>query len=338
MPWLWPRPFGAISVLRNRGGTEGGRKWRGFGSELSPSLSFDEYELSPHCDCPSAWEMLATFGIQIAEYANLGLLPMQRMELSPFPRRCLPLAWVAASAMALSFWTPSAAHALQGGEDASTLPVLLEKQNGLGNGIQLSAMFATTLSTKFTDSVGGVLAAQYMFTDWIGVEVTGGFFGVNESQTLGVIRGETVDDPPPDGPEPQLSDMAGIQWLASANVVFVPVYGKISFAAEWNPSFDFFLTAGGGVVGANRGFSDPSQRGSELEPATTETTTEPQFNFGGGLRFFLIPELALRLEARTYFFTDPGSGTVLVSDTGTTEEVGGFTNALFGQVGLQWNL
>lgn len=238
-------------------------------------------------------------------------------------------ALLAATGLAVAFAAGEpTALALQGGEDASTLPVIINKQSGLEGKFQVSLNFSTTLATKYTDSIGGTLNLQYNFNDWLGVEVLGGGFAVSEAQVLGSIRGSVT------GFDPKLSDMGGMQWMAGANVVIIPIYGKISFASEWNPSFDLFLVGGGGVVGTARGeVNGAPAAGLAVEPDTFRSSVEPMFNFGGGLRFFITPEWAIRFDVRNYFFTDPDTGNETVKET----EISGFTSALTGQAGIQWS-
>lgn len=218
---------------------------------------------------------------------------------------------------ALAIGTPKPALALQGGEDPATLPVLIDKQAGLADKLQLSAFFSTTLATKFTESTGATLNVQYNFIDQFGLELVGGFYATSEAQIVEEVRAELADDP-------ILSDLHQMQWVAALNAVWVPLYGKISFASEWNPSFDLYLLLGGGLVGTNRA----REVGGVL---TDESDTAPQFNFGGGLRIFIIPLVAVRLDIRNYFYADPDAGELTARGT----EISGFTNALVGQVGVQ---
>ncbi len=60
------------------------------------------------------------------------------------------------------------ALALQGGEDPSTLPVLIDKRYGAGGRHQLALFFSTPLVSKFVESTGGYLSYTYNFTDLIG--------------------------------------------------------------------------------------------------------------------------------------------------------------------------
>lgn len=238
-----------------------------------------------------------------------------------------------AVALALSLaGLPRSALALQGGEDASTLPVLIDKKSGLAGKFQVSPMFSTTLASKFTDSTGVSLNLQYNFFDQFGIELAGAFYAASEAQILDQIRSEINRDP-------LLSDMHQMQWLAAGNLVWTPIYGKISFASEWNPSFDLYLLAGGGIVGTQRNVDAGGVDANGSRLLTAESDIAPHFNFGGGLRIFVMPWLAVRLDVRNYFYADPDSGEM--SEDMSTENpdglISGFTNALVGQVGVQFS-
>ena len=215
---------------------------------------------------------------------------------------------------------PSSAFALQGGEDASQLPVLVDKRYGGENRHQLSLMFAVTTFTKLTEGIGGYLAYQYNFTDMLGLEISGGYFSTSETFIMRSVRLSTGDQ------EPFLADQYALQWTAVANAVFVPFYGKMSFASEFDPSFDLFLLAGGGVVGTRRGFGLVG----DGEPERFESELTWTVDVGGGLRFYLTDMVGLRFEFRNWFYPEPAN----FQSNG--RDIGGVTSVLNFQVGLQF--
>lgn len=257
--------------------------------------------------------------------------PMQEKQLPSSPSR----SWSGCSVLCVlglvagTLLTERPAWALQGGEDASTLPVLIDKKGGLAGKLQTSLFFSTTLATKFTESTGVTLNLQYNFIDQLGIEVMGGFYAASEAQILEEIRTKVSF-------EPVLSDMHQMQWVAAANLVWTPIYGKISFASEWNPTFDLYLLAGGGVVGTTRDIGAGNAAVDRNPQNPTEIDTDaiaPHFNFGGGLRIFIVPEFGIRLDVRNYFHDDPDGG--LTAEDGVV--ISGLTSALVGQVGVQFN-
>jgi outer membrane beta-barrel protein len=228
---------------------------------------------------------------------------------------------VAALALAGAF-APTAAHALQGGEDPALLPVLVDKRFGAAGRHQLGVLFSTALAAKFVEGSGVTATYGYNFSDMFGAQLHGGFILSSESNIAGEVRCKLGAQEPP------ISDLGQFQWAAGADITFVPFYGKMSFASEFDPSWDFILSAGGGVAGvrSQNGITE-SQRArcpdSTAPVATFASKVSPTFDFGLGLRFYFNKLLGLRIELKDYFYPDPAPNE------------GGLTFNLHFQVGLQ---
>lgn len=208
-----------------------------------------------------------------------------------------------------------AAHALQGGEDPALLPVLVDKRYSSRGRHQISANFSTSVATKFVEGTGAYLTYGYNFTDIFGAEIGGGFFGTRESSIMAEVRQNFPNMEPP------LTDLYQMQWLAQADLVVIPIYGKMSFASEFDPSYDVLLLGGGGVAGTKRKVVTGGQEGSVSSVA-------PTFNFGVGFRFFINRWVGLRLEFRDFFYPEP--------DPDPTK--GGLTHNLMFQGGVTFRL
>lgn len=218
---------------------------------------------------------------------------------------------------------PQAALALQGGEDPALLPVLIDKRFGMEGRHQLSLQFSTSMATKYVEALALYAAYQYNFTDVIGVEIGGGYFFGSEASIMNEVRAKSG------AAEPPLTDLFQLQWMANADFVLTPVYGKMSFASEFDPSYDLYFLVGGGVAGTRR------QVGVEGS-GTFLSKVSPAFNFGVGLHVYLTKMIGLRLEFRDYFFPEPfdpvADGIAVPAD----KDVGGLTFNLHFQVGLQF--
>ena len=215
------------------------------------------------------------------------------------------------------------AFALQGGEDPALLPVLIDKRFGQGGRHQTTLFFTTSMVTKFTEARGLYLSYQYNFTDILGLELGGGFFFGGETSIAEAIRAQSGD-------EPRLTDLYGLQWMGQVDFVFVPIYGKMSFASEFDPAFDLFFLAGGGVAGVKRKIGVG-------EITTSESKIAPAFNIGGGFRFYFSKLLAVRLEIRDFLYPEPGPCTNCVPVAAGQEapDKGGLTTSLHIQLGVQ---
>lgn len=197
----------------------------------------------------------------------------------------------------IGFLSAKEALALQGGEDPATLPVLIDKRFS-GDGRHLvSVMGSTGLATKFIEATGFYLAYDYNFSDLFALEVGGGYFFGSESDITARVRQETSRDPSLANP---LSDLHQLQWMVNANLMFTPLYGKMSFASEVDPSYDLFLTVGGGAAGLRR------QQGTD-DVRTFESKVGAVINAGVGLRFYITRMIAIRFEFRNFFYPDPDS-------------------------------
>lgn len=106
-----------------------------------------------------------------------------------------------------------------------------------------------------------------------------------------------------------------VEFLVNSNVVFVPLYGKMSWLNRSVVQMELYLTAGPGIA-----------KYKEYEPGeggTYNETGEYCFsgNFGLGLRFFINQRFSVRLDMRDYMnFID-----------------GGVDNAAYFSLGLAWN-
>jgi outer membrane beta-barrel protein len=215
-------------------------------------------------------------------------------------------------ALIASAFIPKHAHALQGGEDPALLPVLVDKRFGNDGRHQLSLLFSTSMADKFIESLGGGLSYGYNFSDMLGVEFSGGYFNGEETNILTQIRTLTSGG----SSDLLLSDLYQTTWFATVNFLMVPFYGKMSFAAEFDPAYDLFLLVGAGGNGLRVLQSN----------GVYATSVGAMFNFGIGFRFYVTRLVALRLELRDYFFPEAG----------TCEACSGVTNSLHFQGGLQF--
>jgi outer membrane beta-barrel protein len=105
-----------------------------------------------------------------------------------------------------------------------------------------------------------------------------------------------------------------VKMLVNSNVVFVPLYGKMSWLNRQVVQMEVFLTGGPGIAQ----YEEFERKGSE--GYAEETTYCFSANFGLGLRFFLNQRFSIRLDMRDYMnFID------------------GVDNAAYFSLGMGWN-
>lgn len=106
-----------------------------------------------------------------------------------------------------------------------------------------------------------------------------------------------------------------VQFMVNSNVVFVPLYGKMSWLNRNVVQMELYLTAGPGIA---------KYKEYDLRGADTYTEEGKYYfsgNFGIGLRFFINQRFSVRLDMRDYLnFID-----------------GGVDNAAYFALGLAWN-
>ncbi len=206
----------------------------------------------------------------------------------------------------------NSAYALQGGEDPSELPVLIHKNHGQRGRHQLSLAVSASLAPKFVEGRGLFGAYQYNLSDFLGFELSGAYFFASETDIMDAVRRLRED-------QLALSDLHQLVASVSLDVVVVPIYGKISYASEFNPGFDLFALAGVGAAATRRQLG-PSEEGRSRSKLVMS------FNVGAGMRLYLTRFMALRFELREVFYPEPDEGH------------GGLTWNFFAQAGLQFAL
>jgi outer membrane beta-barrel protein len=86
---------------------------------------------------------------------------------------------------------------------------------------------------------------------------------------------------------------------------WAPVYGKISLIGERVLNFDFYGVAGLGMLSINSYYATYND---EFDPPTKIETPQNKvkvpINLGIGMDFFLTQSLAIKIDARNYFYVD----------------------------------
>lgn len=113
----------------------------------------------------------------------------------------------------------------------------------------------------------------------------------------------------------EVTSFREVQFLANSNVVFVPLYGKMTWLNRHVVQMEFYLTAGPGIAQ----YKESVRTGREGFAEDTQYYFSG--NFGIGLRFFINHQFSVRLDMRDYMnFVD-----------------GGVDNAAYFALGLAWN-
>lgn len=190
---------------------------------------------------------------------------------------------------------------------------------------EASANVGFTMVNFLTNHTNLTGTVAYNITETLALQLGGGYAisgytSVAEAASTEVVRSDPgsnmtiVDD---------FTDAWRMTWNTDLTVRWAPIYGKINVAAELPIHFQAYLLAGAGVGGMERdslnycignpntrrqavcNVRDPSQHdpGNRLEPLRS-SAVKPMFVGGGGLRFFVLDWLGLKLEVRDVAFAD----------------------------------
>jgi len=93
---------------------------------------------------------------------------------------------------------------------------------------------------------------------------------------------------------------------ASFDVRWAPVYGKLNLIGERVLNFDFYGTAGVGLLSSQQYYATLDESGKEDAVTLQDvgSSAHPNVNLGLGFNFFLSSALALKIDGRSYLYID----------------------------------
>jgi outer membrane beta-barrel protein len=202
---------------------------------------------------------------------------------------------------------------------------------------EVNPYFGLTLNDQFVSHDGPGLALNFYLTNVVAVGINGNFYqGLNSTSAfnLQTSRAARIGEP-----------INEYQWSASANITYVPAYGKFAGFGDFIFHYDFFVLAGGGAISTRPlAVIDPDNRTFTFQP-------KPDIHLGIGLRIFFNRWLAAVLELSDYIYPETlenpniaagncpaptGTGNVPCSQVSSTWTAPGsyWTNNVQAQLGL----
>ncbi len=170
--------------------------------------------------------------------------------------------------------------------------------------VEINPYFGLTMNDQFVSHPGPGLAINFYILNVLAIGVNGNFYqGLNSVSAfnLETSRAARVGEP-----------INEYQWSASANVTYVPAYGKFAGFGDFIFHYDIFLHAGGGVISTRPIANiDPDNRTFTFKP-------KPMGQFGGGLRIFFNRWLAAVLEVTDYLYSEQLENTTIATGTSTS--------------------
>lgn len=147
--------------------------------------------------------------------------------------------------------------------------------------LELFPYFALDLNDPFFQHLIVGAALGFHVADSLSLEARGGVVIASLKQSaIRFVRTET---------DSLLKNPPEFKYNADLDLVWAPVYGKLSLFGEGILHFDTYINAGPGIFGTDAGVN-------------------PAANFGIGQRYFITDWLVARLELRDYIFLDTRNG------------------------------
>jgi len=193
---------------------------------------------------------------------------------------------------------------------------------------EVNPYFGLSLNDQYVSHNGPGLALNFYITNVVAIGINGNFYqGLNGQSAfdLQTSRAARIGEP-----------INEYQWSGSANVTYVPAYGKFAGFGNFIFHYDFFVHIGAGAISTRPiAVIDPDNRSFNYVP-------KPQGQAGGGLRIFFNRWLAAVLEVSDYvYFEKLENPTIAANPQDSTQWLapGSYlTNAVQAQVGLSFFL
>lgn len=188
-------------------------------------------------------------------------------------------------------------------DDQDEAPVLINRSRPLKLNVEITALFMPTLIEKYLNHIGGSVGVSLHITDWIAVEVFGGYVYMRETSIIGGSEGVrySIATDRNEKRDPNLPDLVGMSWFVQGGLTFAPIYGKLNFFSEFDLTAQLYLAGGVGVVGAvRRQITGVDEITTALVPAGVKFSG----NVGFGFRLFFNKIFAIRAEFRDFIFSD----------------------------------
>ncbi|HUT99884.1 MAG TPA: outer membrane beta-barrel domain-containing protein [Myxococcota bacterium] len=140
---------------------------------------------------------------------------------------------------------------------------------------ELTPLFSLSINDAFYQKMGGGAAVAYHLADSLGLELQAVYVGTVQTDMVGFFQQANQ----------ALPKVSQLQYYLTANVMWSPLYGKLSLFTDAIVHFDAYLLGGFGVA---------------------QTETGPKFasNIGIGLRYFATSWLVIKIEVRDLMYTE----------------------------------
>ncbi|MCP4500479.1 MAG: outer membrane beta-barrel domain-containing protein [Deltaproteobacteria bacterium] len=233
--------------------------------------------------------------------------------------------------------------------DITSLQTIYTRQSKptlIGGRFELAPQVMQSVNLRFTSQTGLALSGIYHLKENMAVEATLGVFGwadafdeyaVNKSPRLGGrYTDTTVELLQKEHLTPELVKLYWMNWVATTDLQWSPMYGKVNVQDMLLGQFSAYLSVGVGLVGME--LQNETRSGAEEDESVNQAFGIPNLppmaittTIGGGIRFYFWDFLGVRFEVRDYVMALAAPALRLYTEP--TFEV---RNTLMAQAGLSF--
>jgi outer membrane beta-barrel protein len=140
---------------------------------------------------------------------------------------------------------------------------------------ELTPLVCLSLNDAFYQKIGGGASFAYHLADSLGIEFQAVYIGTIQTDMVGYFQQANE----------ALPKVSELRYYLMGNILWSPIYGKLSLFTDEIVHFDAYLIGGFGM-------------------ASTETGAKLASNIGIGLRYFVTSWLVIKLEVRDLIYTE----------------------------------
>jgi outer membrane beta-barrel protein len=203
-------------------------------------------------------------------------------------------------------------------EDVQTIFVIQRKPILVAGAFELSPQFVQSVNSRFVDHTGFIFSGIYHIKENVAVEFAAGNLWSNDTDlTQELIQKEHL--------APEYVKFYELTWLATADLQWSPIYGKLSIYDRVMGEFNLYMSVGAGLTGLRLENKRDDPGNYLIEDDTQLTAT-----YGGGFRFYFTDWFGVRFEVRDYV----QALAVYQDQTQTGESSYDVANTVLSQLGL----
>lgn len=199
-------------------------------------------------------------------------------------------------------------------------PLILEQAHPTAGRFEVALMYSASAVDKYNNHNGALLDVTYNFPflDTLGVGLSFAYYHGSLTNIVtggGGILGNKVSNCSLNAPcqlDPNVPDYKQLTSSLSFNVVWSPLYGKISLVSEVDLNLQLYVLAGGGIVGRREitATFDPSSptnyrlTGGDFGDGALFNDLTGHGMAGVGVRIFIFDWLNIRADFRALVYPD----------------------------------